>query len=265
MTWAGKSPRSARSQLRSRFRIPNPPCPRARPRPPHPHPGTYVAIATRAWPTDYASYSVPTGVASTLPLALGLGLGITAAVLLALLFFWMLVRRRRRRANFATKSDEDMRAADGPLVNMPPETTNMPPSEDTLPLAPHVSAQALRPSRVPGAARVYGAGAAATVVPGDPRRAPAEQRPSGMSELQPEEKVAAGLSWAGQPPRRLLFGTGRDASSTLPAGGASPGEGWPAAAAIATEELLRELNARGVLPGAQEPLPVYEEINRRCR
>jgi hypothetical protein len=191
-------------------------------------------------------------------------------VILAALIFWMLVRRRRRRAalyaDLAPRSDDNMHAVGGPLVGMPPETIGMPSSEATLPITPYVSAPALRPPRAPGAVRVNSVDAAATVVPGDPRKVPAEQRSSGMPELQSEEKVAAGLSWAGQRPQRLIpafFGTGRDASSTVPAGDTSPGEGRPAAQAIATEELLRELDARGMLPGTQEPLPAYEEISGR--
>jgi hypothetical protein len=247
--------------------MPNPPCPRTRPRPPRPHPGARVAVATCALSTDYASSSVPAAVASTLPLALGLGLGISAGVLLAMLFFWMLVRRRRRRAapyaKFAANSDENMRAAAGPLVGMPPETTHMPPTEATLLVAPHVSAPALTPPHAPAA-----------VFASESCTVPVEQRPTGTPERRPKENMAAGLSWKGQRPPRLasaLFGTSQDAllsrpdpnaSSTLPAGGASPNELRPAAEAIATEELLRELDARGVLPNTHEPPPVYEEASR---
>jgi hypothetical protein len=210
------------------------------------------------------------------------------ALLIAVLV-WQLVRRGRRRrrgapnddfaaGDFATKSNESVCAAGEPAAGAPPETASL--------VTPFSSASMPSPLRAPGPARAKDAWAVPTVDAGRSPKMHAQPLLGGT----PNEKRTVGLSWAGQRSlgsavalsgtghdvlsgtgQDVLSGTTRDASSStsgpstslaLPAEGAFPFEARPAAEAIATEELLRELDARGVLPAAQEPPPVYEEASR---
>jgi hypothetical protein len=167
----------------------------------------------------------------------------------------MLVRRRHRhrRGKLADKSDESTGAA----------------AELTYASGPGPSSL-----RTPVPVSLKGSGAAAAVVAGDSRGAPAQQPSTVAPERRPRKEASVVLSRSGQ--RTLgsaspLPGMRRDpmpsasvtnTSLELPAGGTFNAEAHSAAEAIATEELLRELDARGVLATAQEPPPMYEEASR---
>jgi hypothetical protein len=203
---------------------------------------------------------------TALTLGLGLGLGIPAVAIIVVVLIWMLVRCQRRRAalyggSAATSEQKlDMRAAVMPIIGVLPDTERMR-------VAPYPPALPPNPLCVPRRAREKGAGMASTVVASEPREDPTHERVHQTQEMRQDENV-----WVSTRSAPARSGRGHDplpytpelhVPSTLPAGGTSPGEATSPADAIATEELLRMLDARGMLPAAQEPLPVYEEIGRR--
>jgi hypothetical protein len=202
---------------------------------------------------------------TALTFGLGLGLGIPAVAIIAVVLVWMLVRRRRRRAALyglsPAKSDElSMRAAGVPIVGMLPDSAR----RLVTPYAPVLPPSPLRELR---SGRRKGDGTASAVVAGEPRADPTHEQVHQTQEMRHDENVwvsirsAPARSGRGHDP--LPYTPELHVPSTLPDGGTSPGGATSPADAIATEELLRVLDARGMLPTAQEPLPMYEEIGRR--
>jgi hypothetical protein len=141
------------------------------------------------------------------------------------------------------------------------------PDTERVPVAPYAPGLPPNPLRVPRPKREKGAGMASTVVASGSRADPTHERVRQTQEMRQDEKVSVSIRSAparsGRGHDPLPYTPELHVPSTLPDGGTSPGEATSPADAIATEELLRVLDARGMLPAAQEPLPMYEEIGRR--